>query len=114
MTDQEKINASVDNRLSNLETKFELFMQESQQQREDIRRLQERQDAIQAKHDAEMKELQEKQDAKMHEMNQRFYEKVDANAKEFTNQLHSNFVQTMIGVGAIMAAIGGLIIATLK
>ncbi|MBQ3441907.1 MAG: hypothetical protein IJG33_01545 [Selenomonadaceae bacterium] len=114
MTDQEKINASVDNRLSNLETKFELFMQESQQQREDIRRLQERQDAIQAKHNAEMKSMQEKQDAKMHEMNQRFYEKVDANAKEFTNQLHSNFVQTMIGVGAIMAAIGGLIIATLK
>ena len=35
-------------------------------------------------------------------------------AKEFTKQLHSNFVQTMIGVGAIMTAIGGLIITTLK
>lgn len=30
------------------------------------------------------------------------------------NQLHSNFVQTMIGVGAIMVAVGGLIIAVLK
>ena len=132
MTDQERINVGIENRLTSLETKFELFMQEAQQQREDMRRLWERQDAMQAKHDAEMKELQkrqdeiraehdaemkamqEKQDAKMHEMNQRFYEKVDANAKEFTKQLHSNFVQTMIGVGAIMAAIGGLIITTLR
>lgn len=30
------------------------------------------------------------------------------------NQLHSNFVQPMIGVGAIMVAVGGLIIAVLK
>lgn len=30
------------------------------------------------------------------------------------NQLHCNFVQTMIGVGAIMVAVGGLIIAVLK
>ena len=136
MTDQERINVGIENRLTSLETKFELFMQESQQQREDMRRLWERQDAMQAKHDAEMKAMQEKQDAamkamqekndaamqamqekndaKMHEMNQRFYEKVDANAKEFTKQLHSNFVQTMIGVGAIMAAIGGLIITVLR
>ena len=132
MTEQERINVGIENRLTSLETKFELFMQESQQQREDMRRLWERQDAMQVKHDAEMKAMQEKQDAemkelqkrqdeiraeqdaKMQEMNQRFYEKVDANAKEFTKQLHSNFVQTMIGVGAIMAAIGGLIITTLR
>ena len=103
MTEQEKFNSEVDKRLSNLETKFELFMEESRQQREDIRRLQDRQDAMQAKHEAEM-----------HEMNQRFYDKVDENQKEFTKQLHTNFIQTMLGVGAIMAAIGGLIIAALK
>lgn len=139
MTDQERINENLQRqidaqnaRIDNVMMKVDVFIAESQQQREDMRRLWERQDAMQAKHDAEMKELQkrqdeiraehdaemkamqEKQDAKMHEMNQRFYEKVDANAKEFTKQLHSNFVQTMIGVGAIMAAIGSLIIATLK
>ncbi|MBR4642451.1 MAG: hypothetical protein IKO74_06970 [Selenomonadaceae bacterium] len=110
MTEQEKFNSDTDKRLSNLETKFELFMEESKQQREDMRRLWERQDAMQAKHEVEMKE-----------MNQRFYDKFDAmdakieaNAKEFTKQLHSNFVQTMIGVGAIMAAIGGLIITALR
>ena len=73
-----------------------MFMQELKEQREDIRRIQE-------KHDADIKE-----------MNQRFYDKIDSNYKELTNQLHNNFVQTMIGVGAIMAAIGGLIIAMLK
>ncbi|MBR4642870.1 MAG: hypothetical protein IKO74_09190 [Selenomonadaceae bacterium] len=44
----------------------------------------------------------------------RMNEQIDTNQKEFTRQLHNNFVQTMIGVGAIMAAIGSLIIATLK
>ncbi|MBQ6006823.1 MAG: hypothetical protein IJL14_11400 [Selenomonadaceae bacterium] len=128
MTDQERINENLQRqidaqnaRIDNVMMKVDVFIAESQQQREDMRRLWERQDAMQAKHDAEMKELQKrqdeiqaKQDAKMHEMNQRFYEKVDANAKEFTKQLHSNFVQTMIGVGAIMAAIGGLIITVLR
>ena len=128
MTDQERINENLQRqidaqnaRIDNVMMKVDVFIAESQQQREDMRRLWERQDAMQAKHDAEMKELQKrqdeiqaKQDAKMHAMNQRFYEKVDANAKEFTKQLHSNFVQTMIGVGAIMAAIGGLIITVLR
>lgn len=40
--------------------------------------------------------------------------KMEANQKEFMQQLHNNFVQTMIGVGAIMVAVGGLIIAVLK
>ena len=114
MTEQEKFNSEVDKRLSNLETKFELFMEESRQQREDIRRLQDRQDAMQAKLEAEIKASQAKHEAEMHEMNQRFYNKVDENQKEFTKQLHTNFIQTMLCVGAIMAAIGGLIIAALK
>ena len=139
MTDQERINENLQRqidaqnaRIDNVMMKVDIFIAESQQQREDMRRLWERQDAMQVKHDAEMKAMQEKQDAemkelqkrqdeiraeqdaKMQEMNQRFYEKVDANAKEFTKQLHSNFVQTMIGVGAIMAAIGGLIITALR
>ena len=110
MTEQEKINFETQKQLAMQDAKFAIFMEELRQQREDIRRAQDRQDAAQAKHDADMKE-----------MNQRFYEKfdamdakIDANAKEFTQQLHSNFVQMMIGVGAIMAAIGGLIVATLK
>ena len=65
--------------------------------------MQDRQDAMQAKHDAEI-----------HEMNQRFYEKIDDNAKEFTKQLHTNFIQTMLGFGAIAAAVGGIVVAAFK
>ncbi len=96
MTEQEKVNTEVQTKLATQDAKFAMFMQELKEQREDIRRIQE-------KHDADIKE-----------MNQRFYDKIDSNYKELTNQLHNNFVQTMIGVGAIMAAIGGLIIAMLK
>ena len=81
MTEQEKINSETNLKLVLQDAKFAIFMEELKQQREDMRRMN---------------------------------EKIDANQKEFTQQLHSNFVQTMIGVGAIMAAIGGLIIATLK
>ena len=130
---------TTDERLIRLETQFELFMEEARQQREDIRRLHERQDAAQAKQDAELREIrerqeaaqakhnadmkaaQEKHDADMKELNQRFYEKfdatdakIDALRNDVTKELNSNFVQTMIGVGAIMATIGGLIIAALK
>ena len=143
MTEQEKINeqfqrqidaqdARIDKALTNFDTKFNMMMQEIQQQREDMRRLWDRQDAMQAKHDAdmkaaqtkhdaEMKAMQEKHDANMHEMNQRFYDKFDAmdkkidnNAKEFTKQLHTNFIQTMLGFGAIAAAVGGIVVAAFK
>ena len=98
--------AITEQRFSTLEIQFSALMakvdamaEESKQQREDIRRLHERQDVAQAKHDAEIKELNTK---------------IEANSKEFSRQLHSNFVQTMIGVGAIMAAIGGFIIASVR
>ena len=81
MTEQEKINSETNLKLAIQDAKFAIFMEELKQQREDLRRLN---------------------------------EKINENQKEFAQQLHSNFVQTMIGVGAIMAAIGGLIIATLK
>ena len=121
MTEQEKINqqfqsqidsqnARLDKALSNFDIKFNMMMEEIRQQREDMRRLWDRQDAMQAKHDTEM-----------HEMNQRFYDKFDAmdkkiddNFKTLSNQIHSNFVQTMVGFGAIAAAVGGIILAAFK
>ena len=52
MTEQEKFNAEVQIRLTKQDAKFELFMNELRQQREDMRRAQE-------KHDADMKEMRE-------------------------------------------------------
>ncbi|MBR1647365.1 MAG: hypothetical protein IJ685_11400 [Selenomonadaceae bacterium] len=110
MTEQEQINVNLDNRLTSLETKFEMFMDEMKQQREDIRRIQERQDAAQAKHDADMKE-----------MNQRFYAKFDAmDAKidskfdKLSDQLHTMTIAAVVGFGAITVAVVGLVVSMLK
>ena len=117
MTEQEQINQQFQRQLDEHDAKFDKVMlkvdmalEELRQQREDMRRLWDRQDALQAKHDAEM-----------HEMNQRFYDKFDAmnnkiddNFKTLSNQIHSNFVQTMVGFGAIAAAVGGIILAAFK
>ena len=119
MTEQENINVNIQNRVTSLETKFELFMEEIRQQREDIRRIQERQDAAQARHDADMKEMREKHDADMKEMNQRFYAKFDAMDAKFdamnkkiddkfdkiSSQLQMMSITTILGVGAIVWAI---------
>ena len=106
MTDQEKINQQLQRqidaqnaRIDNVLAKVDALINESNQQREDIRRQHERQDALQAKHDAEM-----------HEMNK----KIDDNFKTLSNQIHNNFVQTMVGFGAIAAAVGGIVIAAFK
>ena len=102
--------STLEQQVSTIATKVDIFIEESKQQREDMRRLWERQDAERAQRDADMKAMQEKRDADMKAMQ----EKIDANQKEFTKQLHNNFVQTLLGVGAIMAAIGGLIISMIK
>ena len=119
-TTDERLN-SLEQQVSMIVAKIDMFILESQQQREDIRRLHERQDALQAemrtRQDEMQAAMQAKQDemqVKMTEMDKRLSEKIDSNQKEFAKQLHDNFIQTMIGVGAIMATIGGIIIAALK
>ncbi len=121
MTEQEKFNAEVQAKLTVQDEKFNMLINELKEQREDIRRLQDRQDA-------ELREIRQRQDAaqarhdaEMHEMNQRFYEKfddvnkkIDDNFKMLSNQMHSNFIQTLVGFGAIAAAVGGLVFAAFK
>ena len=108
MTEQEKINVNIDNRLTSLETKFELFMEEIKQQREDIRRIQERQDAAQAKHDADMKEMNQRFYAKFDAMDAKFdamNKKIDDKFDKFSSQLQMMSITTILGVGAIVWAI---------
>lgn len=95
--------ATTEERLSSLETKFELFMQEIHEQREDIRRLQDR-------HAAEM-----------HELNQRFYKKfdemdtkIDSKFDKLSEQIHTMTIAAVVGFGAILVAVGGLIVAAIK
>ena len=96
MTEQEH---EIQKQLAIHDAKFSMMMEELRQQREDMRRQQDRQDALQAKHEAEM-----------HEMNKKF----DDNFKTLSNQIHNKFVQTMAGFGAIAAAVGGIVIAAFK
>ena len=108
MTEQERINVNIDNRLTSLETKFELFMEEIKQQREDIRRIQERQDAAQAKHDADMKEMNQRFYAKFDAMDAKFdamNKKIDDKFDKFSSQLQMMSITTILGVGAIVWAI---------
>ena len=88
MTEQEKFNAEVQIRLTRQDAKFELFMHELQQQREDIRRLQDRQDA-------DRKVLENKFDG-------------------LSNQIHNLTIAAVVGFGAIALAVGGLVVAALK
>ena len=92
MTEQESINMETQRQLAMQDAKFAMFMQELQQQREDIRR-------IQAKHDADMRDAQARHDADM---------------KGLSKQLHDNFVQTLLGVGGMIVALGALILTSLK
>ena len=110
MTEQEQINVNVDNRLTSLETKFEMFMEEMKQQREDIRRIQERQDAAQVKHDADMKEINQRFYAKFDEMDK----KIDSKFDKLSDQLHTMTIAAVVGFGAIAVAIGGLVVSALK
>ena len=119
MTEQEKINERFDNRISSIElqvttvaAKVDMVIEEIRQQREDLRRIQERQDEERRKHDADIKAAQAKHDADIKEMNQRFYAKFDAMDKKiddkfdkFSSQLQMMSVTTILGVGAIVWAI---------
>lgn len=99
MTEQEKNYEELKKQLAVSDAKFLMMFEELRQQREDMRRLQDRQDEERRKHDAEMKEMNKK---------------IDETFQTLLKQIHTNFVQTILGVGAIMAAVGGLIIAALK
>ena len=88
MTDQEKINSEFQMKLALQDAKFAIFMEELKQQREDIRRMNE-------KHDADMKSMDSKFDA-------------------ITKQINDTWRQTMIGVGGMIIALGALLITALK
>ena len=117
MTHTEKKLGEVEARVSNLETKFEAFMRshedfktEMRQQNEmraaEIRELRQKQDAAQAKHDADMKE-----------MNQRFYAKfdvIDAKFDRLGDKIQNMVIAAVVGFGAIAAAVGGIVYAALK
>ncbi len=128
MTEQEKTNESlqrqIDAQNANFDKamlKIDMALEEIRQQREDMRRLQDRQDEDRRKHDADMKAAQAKHDADLQEMNKRFYEKFDAmDAKidskfdKLSEQLRTMTIAAVVGFGAIVVAIGGLVVSVVS
>ena len=106
MTEQERINESLQRqidaqnaRIDTVLTKVDMMIDEAKQQREDIRRAQE-------KHDADMRE-----------MNQRFDQKfssVDVKFDKLSDQIHTLTIAAVVGFGAIAAAVEGLVFAAFK
>ena len=99
MTEQERINFALQRQMEKLDAKIQIQI-DAQTARMNV---------MDARIDSALAELKE-QRQDIRELNK----KMDDNQKEFMQQLHNNFVQTLIGVGAIMVAVGGLIIAVLK
>ena len=85
MTEQEKTNSEVQMKLTLQDAKFAIFMNELKEQREDIRRLNEKIDSTTAR--------------------------IDSKFDSIMNQIHTLTIAAVVGFGAIAVAIGGLVIS---
>ena len=99
MTDQERINENLQRqidaqnaRIDNVLTKVDMVIAEVQQQREDIRRAQE-------KHDFDMRDMNKK---------------IDDKFDKLSEQIHTMTIAAVVGFEAIAAAVGGLVFAAFK
>ena len=98
--------APTDERLTNLEqqfavtmTKVDLALAELKEQREDIRRAQE-------KHDADIKAIYQKFDETD--------KKIDSKFDKLSEQIHNLTIAAVVGFGAIAVAVGGLVFTAFK
>ena len=116
MTEDEKKLNDVDKRVSNLETTFNMFMQEMRDFKTELRdrdnrraaeiaELRQKQDAAQAKHDADMKELQKSFYAKMDNM--------DAKIDSINKHVQNLTVAAIVGIGAAVIGIGAVAVTVI-
>ena len=108
MADIETKVTTLEQQVSNVITKLDMFIAESREARvrqdADIRELRARQDVAQAKHDADMKEM--RQDMK--DMQTRFYTKMDnmdSKVEDIGNHVRNMSIVTMIGIAAMVVAV---------
>ena len=92
MTEQDQVNVNLQRqidaqtaRIDNVMAKVDMVIEELKEQREDMRRLQDRQDAAQAQHNADMKELRE-------------------DIKGTLRHIQGLTIASMVGIGAIAIA----------
>ena len=128
MTDLEQMNVNIQRqidaqnaRIDSVMTKVDMLVVESQQQREDIRRAQEKHDAEMLEERKQREAAQAKHDADMKEMNARFYAKfdamdakIDAKFDKLSEQIHTMTIAAVVGFGAIVVAVVGLAVAAFR
>ena len=88
MTEQEKFNAEVQTKLAIQDAKFAIFMNELKEQREDIRRLNEKIDST--------------------------IVRIDSKFDSLTSQIHNLTIAAVVGFSAIVVAVGGMLFTALK
>ena len=91
---------TLEQQVATVATKVDMVIGEIQQQREDMRRLQDRQDAAQAKHDADKRKVE-------------FYA-LDAKFDGLIQQIKYTRDKTIIGFGIMALAMAAIVIAALK
>ena len=101
MTEDEKKINDVENRVSNLETKFEMFMQESRDMRQEMRDR----DNQRA---AEIRELRQKQDSDMREIRQDM-KTMQARIEDIGKHVRNLAWTGMAAVGGMFVAVGAMV-----
>lgn len=101
MTDVETRVTTLEQQVSNVMTKLDMFIAESREARQrqdaDIREIRARQEIAQAKHDADMKEMQRNFYAKM--------DKMDAKIDGMGQHVRNMSIVTIIGIAAMVVAV---------
>ena len=101
--------ADLENRVSNIETKLDMFIEEMRDFKKEIRQQNEMRAAeireMRQNHEADMKEMRQKQEADMKEIRN----SLDGMGKHVRNIS----IAAIVGIGAISASVIGFFITTL-
>lgn len=100
----------VESRVSNLETKFEMFIDEVRDFKTEVRE----QNKMRAD---EIREMQRKHDADIRDLNKKISEtneKIDSKFDKLSSQIQNIAVAAVIGVGAIVCAVVSVVVSIVK
>ena len=98
--------STLEQQVSTVAAKVDMVISELQQQREDMRRLQDRQDEDRRKHDADMRRLQDRQDAMQAQHNADMRE-LREDIKGTLRHIQGLTIASMVGIAAIAVGVLG-------
>ena len=125
MADTDVRLTALEQQVSNVMTKLDMFITESREARQrqdaDIRELRQKQEAAQIKHDADIQKIHERQeaaqakhDADMREMQKNIYAKMDnmdAKIEGIGNHVRNITIAAMVGIGAAVTGVAAMVVA---